>query len=589
MKLLAFKVDLFRSIAATGWLPFSKDGVTALVGQNESGKSAILDALHVGFGPDSVVISPDDFRRGEDPPSMALELELSQAELAEICQELPGDSASAVLKALGPHRQRLIFIVYFSKPSGKTARSFHLGAEIRNLVDQAIATAVPASAEGEAKTDAKAYIASARATFVQMLWERLPLFVLFREEDSYLPNTVDIDEAKEAWLKDSDHEGADNFLVCADVTLAELLVDDERERASLLSTAVRKVNRHLNDYWRQVLGQRGKIKIEVEFSRHPPSHPTRPGAAYLRFWISEGDGEKLHPSQRSKGTRWYVAFFLHLTASQTDEQAIVLLLDEPGAYLHATAQEDVLRLIDNLGGKLPVLYSTHSPYLIDHKRIDRILAVERDSKNEDSNTIVRRGLDLAASSHLTLAPVLAVMGTDLSSQQLIQRTGNILLEENSAYFYFAAFVLLTKKGEGLALIACNGADNVKVVADLLTAWRLDFKAAFDDDEKGKTVARKLRDKWQLTGDEYAARILLFQGCAGIEDGFTADEFETLVAVGHQLAAGETNAKRVEASKLSKPMLAHQFYMAVKERRIAANQLSAGTLERFAGWLEWMER
>jgi hypothetical protein len=284
-----------------------------------------------------------------------------------------------------------------------------------------------------------------------------------------------------------------------------------------------------------------------------------------------------------------VAFFLHLTASQSDEQAIVLLLDEPGAYLHATAQEDVLRLIDNLGGKLPVLYSTHSPYLIDHKRIDRILAVERDAKNEDSNTIVRRGLELAASSHLTLAPVLAVMGTDLSSQQLIQRTGNILLEENSAYFYFAAFVLLTKKGEGLALVACNGANNVPVVADLLTAWRLEFKAAFDDDEKGKTVARKLRDKWQLTGDEYAARILLFQGCAGIEDAFTEDEFATLVAVGHQLPPGATNAKRVEAAKLSKPLLAHQFYMAVKDGRVAAGQLSAGTLERFAGWLEWMER
>lgn len=589
MKLLAFKVDAFRSIAATGWLPFSKDGVTALVGQNESGKSAILDALHVGFGSTSVVISSDDFRRGEDLPSMALELELSQAELEGICDELPGDSSAAVLKALTSHRQRLIFIAQFSKASAKTTRTFHLEPKVQDLVDQAIATVVPESVEGETKTDTKAYIDGARGTFVKELWNMLPLFVLFREEDSYLPNTVDIDEANEEWLKDSEHEGADNFLICAGVTLKEILVEDERERTSLLSIAVRKVNSHLNDYWRQVLGQRGKIKIEVDFSRHPPSHPTRPGAAYLRFWISEGDGEKLHPSQRSKGTRWYVAFFLHLTASQTDEQAIVLLLDEPGAYLHATAQEDVLRLIDNLGGKLPVLYSTHSPYLIDHKRIDRILAVERDAKNEDSNTIVRRGLDLAASSHLTLAPVLAVMGTDLSSQQLIQRTGNILLEENSAYFYFSAFVLLTKKGEGLALVACNGADNVKVVADLLTAWRLGFKAAFDDDEKGKTVARKLRDKWQLTGEEYAARILLLQGCAGIEDGFTADEFETLVAVGHQLGAGATNAKRVEAAKLSKPMLAHQFYMAVKAGRIGPDQLGAETLGRFSGWLEWMER
>ncbi|WP_165494639.1 ATP-dependent nuclease [Pseudoxanthomonas winnipegensis] len=587
MKLISFRVDAFRSIVATGWLPFSKDGVTALVGQNESGKSAILDALHLAFG-SAVAINPDDLRRGESLPSMALRLELSPAELSSICQELPGASAAAVQKALAGRRHELVFIANFSKAAPKIIRTFHLGPDLQEVVEQALTASIPEPAEGEPKTDVKTYVAEGSATFIKTLWRRLPLFALFREEDSYLPNTVDIDETEKDWLKGSQHVGADNFLVCAGLTLDQLLVEDDRERSSLLSTAVSKVNRNLTHYWRQVLGQRGKIKIEVEFARYPPSHATRPGAAYLRFWISEGEGEKLHPSQRSKGTRWYVAFFLHLTASQKEDQDIVLLLDEPGAYLHATAQEDVLRLVENLGGELPVLYSTHSPYLIDHKRIDRSLAVERDAQNEDSNTIVRRGLDLAASSHLTLAPVLAVMGTDLSSQQLIRRTGNILLEENSAYFYFSAFVLLTKSGTALSLVACNGADNVRLVADLLTAWRLEFKAAFDDDEKGKTVARKLRDKWQLAGDEYSKRILLLQGCAGIEDAFTGREFEELVAVGHTLGSGAANSKRVDSAKLSKPMLAHQFYIAVKDGRINSSQLSTQTLERFAGWLRWME-
>lgn len=588
MKLIAFKVDEFRSIVTTGWLPFSVDGVTALVGQNESGKSAILDALHAAFG-SSGAVSLDDFRRGGGLSGASLRVTLTVDELNEICAELPGDCATSVADALKDRREAIVFISRLFKSSGGASkRVFRLESDVQKLIEAAITAAMPAPAGDDPKTESKSFVSSAYDTFLKTLWKKIPLFVLFREEDSYLPNTVDIDESKKEWMEGSQHEGADNFLLSAGIELEDLLVEDDRERASVLSTGVRIINRSLADYWRQVLGQRGKIKIEVEFSRHPPSHP-RAGAAYLRFWISEADGEKLHPSQRSKGTRWYVAFFLHLMASQKDGDPIVLLLDEPGAYLHATAQEDVLRLVETLGGTIPVLYSTHSPYLIDHKRIDRILAVERDADNEDSNTIVRTGLALAASSQLTLAPVLAVMGTDLSTQQLIQRRGNILLEENSAYFYFSAFVILTGKGRGLSLIACNGADNIKVVADLLTAWRLDFKAALDDDEKGKKVSRQLRDKWQLSPEEYKQRIHQFKGCGGIEDAFSPEEFEGIVAAGHQLGAGATNAKRLEAAKLSKPMLAHRFFVEVTEGRLTKDQLSEATLAKFSEWLEWMER
>ncbi|CAD0360003.1 hypothetical protein CFBP498_44010 [Xanthomonas hortorum pv. vitians] len=588
MKLIAFKVEQFRSIATTGWLPFSTDGVTALVGQNESGKSAILDALHAAFGSEGTV-SSDDFRRSGGLSAAALRLLLTEEELAEVCAELPGEYADAVAKKLIGRREDIVFISRFVRGTADDfKRAFRLEPDLQKLIEAAIIASMPAITGDDAKVEEKPFVSAIVATFRKTLWQKLPLFVLFREENSYLPNTVDIDESSKEWLEGSEHAGADNFLVSAGITLKELLVEDDRERASVLSAGVRLVNSRLADYWRQVLGQRGKIKIEVEFARHPPSH-ARAGAAYLRFWISEGEGEKLHPSQRSKGTRWYVAFFLHLTASQKDGDAIVLLLDEPGAYLHATAQEDVLRLIENLGGSIPVLYSTHSPYLIDHKRIDRILAVERDVDDEDSNTIVRTGLALAASSQLTLAPVLAVMGTDLSTQQLIQRKGNILLEENSAYFYFSALVILTGKGQGLSLVACNGADNVKVVADLLTAWRLDFKAALDEDDKGKRVARQMRDKWQLNADDFKKRILLFKGCAGIEDAFSAKEFAEVVASGHKLGTGVTNSKRVEAAKLSKPLLAHRFFVEVSEGRVTREQLDNETLERFSGWLEWMER
>ena len=45
MQLVAFRVQNFRSIVDTGWHQLAHDKITSLIGQNESGKTSILEAL----------------------------------------------------------------------------------------------------------------------------------------------------------------------------------------------------------------------------------------------------------------------------------------------------------------------------------------------------------------------------------------------------------------------------------------------------------------------------------------------------------------------------------------------------------------
>ncbi len=45
MQLVAFKIQNFRSIVDTGWHALAHDNITSLIGQNESGKTSILEAL----------------------------------------------------------------------------------------------------------------------------------------------------------------------------------------------------------------------------------------------------------------------------------------------------------------------------------------------------------------------------------------------------------------------------------------------------------------------------------------------------------------------------------------------------------------
>jgi AAA15 family ATPase/GTPase len=45
MKLQSFRIKNFRSIRDTDWQNFSQDNIIALIGQNEAGKTTILEAL----------------------------------------------------------------------------------------------------------------------------------------------------------------------------------------------------------------------------------------------------------------------------------------------------------------------------------------------------------------------------------------------------------------------------------------------------------------------------------------------------------------------------------------------------------------
>jgi len=45
MKLTAFRIQNFRSIVDTDFQDLSQDNISAIIGQNESGKTSILEAL----------------------------------------------------------------------------------------------------------------------------------------------------------------------------------------------------------------------------------------------------------------------------------------------------------------------------------------------------------------------------------------------------------------------------------------------------------------------------------------------------------------------------------------------------------------
>ena len=92
MKLKAFRIRNFRSIVDTGWQNISPDNITCLIGQNESGKTSILEGLKVFY---SGVISEDVLRSDLSLPEVSCRFSIPEGWLVKIT-----DNAGTELKEL---------------------------------------------------------------------------------------------------------------------------------------------------------------------------------------------------------------------------------------------------------------------------------------------------------------------------------------------------------------------------------------------------------------------------------------------------------------------------------------------------------
>ena len=94
MRLKAFKIKMYRPIIDSGWVDV--DGVTVIVGKNESGKSALLKALHKfkSFSPEPYTLDrewPRGHRRERSTDAVVVQtrFDFEDGESDQIAELLP--------------------------------------------------------------------------------------------------------------------------------------------------------------------------------------------------------------------------------------------------------------------------------------------------------------------------------------------------------------------------------------------------------------------------------------------------------------------------------------------------------------------
>ena len=256
------------------------------------------------------------------------------------------------------------------------------------------------------------------------------------------------------------------------------------------------------EFWKQ----NEDLEIEVDIkSDSEDEAPFNQGVnLYLRIKNRRHRGVSTPFAQRSRGFIWFFSFLVWFdsvqhqidSSSKLAKQPLILLLDEPGLALHALAQADFLKYIDELSTKHQVLYTTHSPFMVHSNRLQEVRVVEDRLKE---GTVISS--DVASSDPRTIFPLQAALGWTIA-QNLFISERNLLVEGPGDLIYLKAMSSIieadgkTGLRDDITVVPVGGLDKLTTFIALLGASGLKLAVFHDyhgapDQKLGDLVRQKL--------------------------------------------------------------------------------------------------
>ena len=171
---------------------------------------------------------------------------------------------------------------------------------------------------------------------------------------------------------------------------------NENSFKDILTGFSNHINDKITDKWLNCMPKQTSLKkINLIVTEPPNTEPPNKGQRNFSFEVVANNGTVFYLSSRSKGCQWFFAFMLFTEFRKYRRKNSIFLLDEPASNLHCSIQEEVIKAInilcddkDDTGAK--VLYSTHTPYLLDIKNLETMYLVKNKTADEvkDADIVV---------------------------------------------------------------------------------------------------------------------------------------------------------------------------------------------------------
>lgn len=618
MRLESFRVQNFRSVIDSGVVEVSK--ITALLGRNESGKSNLLKGLEKlnsseGFEEMSPI---KDFPRHRRLSDCKDETELiwthwtlTDAERSELAEMYPRAASVSKVTIRRPYAVKR-YVGLEGLPAFEVDAS-DLKSKIRKLIPAIKASAEALEDEAQArveksadeferaiayKRDPGAWADAAKTALAALRKALVGAQAQTTEEtDALLDGVQNI--AEEAAEDKSLHQAARSWLIGKLPTF--IYVDEysdlqghqnidaylNRKAQGQLNEADRNFEKlckvsGLNPAELQALSAQGDHEIRNQLANRAGSVVTTElrrlwrdralkvrfnlDAAYLDTLISDPTAVydvEVNLNDRSRGLQWFFSFYIAFAADTDggDAEDAILLLDEPGLYLHAGSQADLLshfsKDFDN-----QIIFTTHSPFMVPTDQMESVRTV---NIAEASGTTVT---NTPTGDSRTLFPLQAALGYNIA-QSLFVGDKNLVVEGVTDYWTLSAVseycaeIGAVSLNSGITITPVGGAQKIHYMVALLSAEGQKVLALLDYEKESRATSAELIKSKLIEERSVVFVVDAFNEEpkeADLEDLFDAGVYETAV---RECYAKELGGKEL-ALNASVPRIAIRMEIAFRQ-------------------------
>lgn len=431
-------------------------------------------------------------------------------------------------------------------------------------------------------------------TFNNAVWKiamaRFPRFFYFADY-SKLPYSAKIHHVLKAGdEKLSESEATARALLRLGGAEQDYILNPDYERRKReLENVANVLTDDVNNYW----SQNPELRVEPEITQRTEQRQDGQHSVLdemkIRIWDNR-HSLSLPFSEHSAGFQWFFSFLAAFSEYERSDPAVVILLDEPAVGLHARAQTDFLRFIEErLTQRCQVIYATHSPFMVQPRNLERVRLVEDRGKQHGASI----PSDVLTRDRDTLFPLQGALGYDLV-QHLFIAENNIVVEGTSDYAYlklvsdFLASKGRTSLDPNWSIVPVGGADLIPTFVALL-GNHLKVTVLVDTRKEGNQRLERLAKDGYLEKQ----RIIFVGNVLGrqtgdIEDLFAEGEYIGLYnkAFGKTLKAKDLKGNDPIVARIARHEGVARFDhgrpadVLLRERDAVLPNLSEDTLKRF---------
>ncbi|MCK4388221.1 MAG: AAA family ATPase [Dehalococcoidia bacterium] len=271
----------------------------------------------------------------------------------------------------------------------------------------------------------------------------------------------------------------DNLITLAELDVNKLGQVSPHARRFQTDKASAVITGLVNNFWKQ---QKVTVTIGID-------------ADNLSIFVTDDVGAFDPPSRRSKGFQWFLSFYVNFTAGSKNElKNAVLLLDDPGVFLHPLGQEDLKKTLEQLSASNQLVFATHSPFMIYRDHLERTRIVDKESEEGGTKLIEKYWV----SDFDAIAPLRAALGIRLGEMPLAEKR-HLVVEGYEDLLYLEAMALYFRRAKKkpiidlsrMLILPVNGADRAPFYTTFLVKEGFKLLVLLDYDQKGRAVKKEI--------------------------------------------------------------------------------------------------